>query len=331
MRKSVNKWITENMADENEDYQSLNQRGNNPKSKKQDIKINNNRKERKIVPNLKLSDKQRMRNYKTNIAPRTRDKILHEERDDELVRKIREAFGLKNNVKNSNYGDVNTYEAPEYIPPKETGIPSTSVGTGGIRSSTVGKTGARLRVPTEPLSMVLRSAISPSEIASLFSPVVEMKHRNAGGELAVIGGIGIPPLEPLPFEFSSADDIIGSSSLASSRITRPTADDIEDISARDREALTGLTAYPRYEEKSLEELQELFDKKVAKEVLEHESAYKIQQTFRKGKGRGADKLPRTRRTKAEIAEAKAEQQRKMEEAKAELERRRSERASKSSV
>lgn len=297
--KKLNKWITENMADNNEDYQSLNQRGNNPKSKKQDIKINNNRKERKVVPNLKLSDKQRMRNYKTNIAPRTRDKILHKEKDDELVRKIREAFGLKNIVKNSNYEDVNTYEAPEYIPPKETGIPSTSVGTGG-RAFSFSIAGARLRVPTPPLTIITRSKSVPED--PLFSPRPKV----------------INP-EPLPFEFSSADDITGSSSLASSRITRPTADEIEDISARDREALTGLTPYPKYEMKSVEELKELFDKK----VLQEESAYKIQRNYRRG--RGADKRPRTRRTKAEIAEEKI----KIEEAKAELERRRSERASKS--
>ena len=44
----LDRWIGRNKADdEEEDYSQTNQRGNNPKSKKQDIKINNNKEREK--------------------------------------------------------------------------------------------------------------------------------------------------------------------------------------------------------------------------------------------------------------------------------------------
>ena len=148
----LDRWIERSKADdEEEDYSQTNQRGNNPKSKKQDIKINNNKRERKIIPNLKLSDKQRMRNYKTNIAPKTRDRIKNNEEDDGLISKIREAFGLKNPKEITNLmEDVTVHQAPEYIPPSEAKIPETVVGAGGRIPARLRIGGSRgARVPEE--------------------------------------------------------------------------------------------------------------------------------------------------------------------------------------
>lgn len=77
------------------------------KKKPHNITIRNNRKEPKIKPNVKYSDKQRYRTYKTKIEPNLLNKIeLNEEND--VVNKIREAFGIKEEKQNPNYQEIET-------------------------------------------------------------------------------------------------------------------------------------------------------------------------------------------------------------------------------
>lgn len=115
---------------DNEYSTKVNQRGN---AKFNNININNNRKERTIKPNIRLSDKQRMRQYKTYIAPKTRDRKIHEE-DDSLVAKIREAFGIKHPKEETNISaNVQVFDNPTYTSPQEAIIPDTNVGIGGVK------------------------------------------------------------------------------------------------------------------------------------------------------------------------------------------------------
>ena len=75
------------------------------KKKPHNIQINNNKKEPTVRPNVKYSDKQNFRRYKTKVEPKLHSKILINEEDD-IVSKIKEAFGIKK--PNTNYQEVET-------------------------------------------------------------------------------------------------------------------------------------------------------------------------------------------------------------------------------
>jgi hypothetical protein len=65
------------------------------KKKPYDIKIkNNNPNEPKVKVNMKYSDKQRYRRYKTKTEPKLNSKIMIDEEDD-IVNTIKKAFGIE--------------------------------------------------------------------------------------------------------------------------------------------------------------------------------------------------------------------------------------------
>lgn len=77
------------------------------KKKPHNIIIKNNRREPTAKPNLKLTEKQRYRKYKTKTEPNLINKIEVNE-DDDILNKIKEALGLKVEKKNTNYSNVET-------------------------------------------------------------------------------------------------------------------------------------------------------------------------------------------------------------------------------
>ena len=81
------------------------------KKKPHNIQIKNNKKEPKITPNVKYTDKQRFRKYKTRTEPNLHSKIEINEEDD-IVNKIKEAFGIKSEKQNTNYSEEITAPAP---------------------------------------------------------------------------------------------------------------------------------------------------------------------------------------------------------------------------
>jgi len=102
------------------------------KMKPHNIQINNNRKEPKVTANTKYSEKHNFRRYKSKIEPSLHSKILINEGDD-MIGKIREAFGLGGKKPNTNYADVQTAPAGSMITNVEQEpVISTAFG-GGIR------------------------------------------------------------------------------------------------------------------------------------------------------------------------------------------------------
>ena len=86
--------------------------------KPHNITIKNfNPNEPKIKSNLKYSDKQNYRRYKTKIEPKLHSKIMIDEEDD-LVAKIRKEFGITDTDKTKNYSEVETSGA-DYVKPPE--------------------------------------------------------------------------------------------------------------------------------------------------------------------------------------------------------------------
>lgn len=81
------------------------------KKKPHNITINNNMKEPKVKPNIKYTEKQRYRRYKTKVEPNLHNKIEVNEEDD-IVNKIKEAFGIQSEKKNTNYSEEITAPAP---------------------------------------------------------------------------------------------------------------------------------------------------------------------------------------------------------------------------
>ena len=82
--------------------------------KPHNINIRNyNPNEPKRTPNMKYSDKQRYRRYKTKTEPNLLSKIQVNEEDD-IINKIKEAFGIKPDDKGSNYSEPETAPAPFY-------------------------------------------------------------------------------------------------------------------------------------------------------------------------------------------------------------------------
>jgi hypothetical protein len=84
------------------------------KKKPHNITIKNyNQNEPKRTPNMKYSDKQRYRRYKTKTEPNLLSKIQVNE-DDDIINKIKAAFGIKTDDKGSNYSEPETAPAPFY-------------------------------------------------------------------------------------------------------------------------------------------------------------------------------------------------------------------------
>ena len=74
---------------------------------------NYNQNEPKRTPNMKYSDKQRYRRYKTKTEPNLLSKIQVNEEDD-IINKIKEAFGIQPDSQNSNYSKAETAPVPFY-------------------------------------------------------------------------------------------------------------------------------------------------------------------------------------------------------------------------
>ena len=87
------------------------------KKKPYDIAFSNNRKEPKIKPDIKYTAKQRFRQFKTKVQPNVYKRVMVDEEDD-MVNKIREAFGLNAIKKNKNYQQVETAPNPYYNEPQ---------------------------------------------------------------------------------------------------------------------------------------------------------------------------------------------------------------------
>ena len=84
------------------------------KKKPYNVNIRNyNRNEPKIKPNMKYSDKQRYRQYKTKTEPNLLNKIMVNE-DDDIINKIKEAFGIKSDSLKSNYSEPETAPSQFY-------------------------------------------------------------------------------------------------------------------------------------------------------------------------------------------------------------------------
>ena len=105
------------------------------KKKPHNIPIKNyNPKEPKITPNIRYTEKQRFRRYKTKTEPNLHSKIEINEEDD-IVNKIKEAFGINPEKKNTNYSEEITAPAQfnngvDEPPEIETKIYSSSVPSG---------------------------------------------------------------------------------------------------------------------------------------------------------------------------------------------------------
>ena len=81
------------------------------KKKPHNIQINNKAKQPKVTPNVKYTEKQRFRRYKTRTEPNLFNKIQVNEEDD-IVEKIRAALDPAYKKPNTNYSDAITAPAP---------------------------------------------------------------------------------------------------------------------------------------------------------------------------------------------------------------------------
>lgn len=97
--------VSRTSGDENEKskltYPIINVKGGDPKKKPYDVKFS--KYNPKINPNIKYSSKQAYRQYKSKVEPNLNKNIMIEEEDD-LVKKIKKAFGIK--PENTNFTDV---------------------------------------------------------------------------------------------------------------------------------------------------------------------------------------------------------------------------------
>jgi hypothetical protein len=84
------------------------------KKKPHNIQINNKAKQQVVQPNVKHSAKQSYRRYKSKTEPKLHSKIMINE-DDDIINKIKEAFGLQAEKPNKNYLEVQTGSAGSII------------------------------------------------------------------------------------------------------------------------------------------------------------------------------------------------------------------------
>ena len=137
------------------------------KKKPYDVKIKNyNPDEPKISVNMKYSDKQRFRKYKTKTEPKLFSKIMIDEEDD-IVKTIKKAFGIEDKKK-LNYSDVETsgtpyYEEPQPQQPQEQEqrreIPNTPSNIGRVEGAIIAPK------PRRPKNQASTSTEITSEIA----------------------------------------------------------------------------------------------------------------------------------------------------------------------
>ena len=85
-----------------------------PKKKPHNIQINNKAKQPVVHPSIKHSAKQSYRRYKTKTEPKLFSKIMINE-DDDIINKIKDAFGLQAGKPNKNFLEVQTAPAGSLI------------------------------------------------------------------------------------------------------------------------------------------------------------------------------------------------------------------------
>jgi len=126
--KALDDWIRPNTFAGYSPSQNVNLVNLKEKKKPHNIQIDNNRREPTVKANIKYSEKQNFRRYKTKTEPKLHSKILINE-DDEIIDKIREAFGEKK--PNTNYAEVETAPAGSMITNvEEQPVVSTVFGSG---------------------------------------------------------------------------------------------------------------------------------------------------------------------------------------------------------
>ena len=128
--KALDDWIRPNTFAGYSQSQNVNLVNLKEKKKPHNIQIDNNRREPTVKANIKYSEKQNFRKYKTKTEPKLHSKILINEEDD-IIGKIREAFGLEGKKPNTNYAEVETAPAGSMITNvEEQPVLSTVFGSG---------------------------------------------------------------------------------------------------------------------------------------------------------------------------------------------------------
>ena len=79
--------------------------------------------EPKVYPNMKYTEKQKYRRYKTKTEPKLYSKIMIDEEDD-IITTIKKAFGIENKNK-QNFSNVETSGADYVKDPELTGVEQT--------------------------------------------------------------------------------------------------------------------------------------------------------------------------------------------------------------
>jgi hypothetical protein len=129
------------------------------KEKPYDVKIKNyNPNEPKTKANMKYTDKQNFRRYKTKTEPKLFSKIMVDD-EEELISKIRKEFGIKDTTK-KNYSEVETsgtlyYEAPMPQAPQQPERP--------VRKQTMVKFDELSDITREDIEDILGGIISQIE------------------------------------------------------------------------------------------------------------------------------------------------------------------------
>ena len=110
-QSSLENTINTQITDKKEDMKKMPTYGffglKEPKKKPYNVLINNNKKQRSINPNIKLTDEHKMRIFKTKIKPKLLQKLTVNE-DGDMVSQIKKAFGLDKDKKDENPNEINT-------------------------------------------------------------------------------------------------------------------------------------------------------------------------------------------------------------------------------
>ena len=134
------------------------------KKKPYDVKLTNNN-QPKVNVNMKYSDKQRFRRYKTKTEPQLFSKIMIDEEDD-IVKTIKKAIGIENK-KNTNMTNVETSGAPYYEEPKPVlGEIAPLQEVRREEPAQAAPAAARRGRTQEPSGMITRSKSVPRETAT---------------------------------------------------------------------------------------------------------------------------------------------------------------------
>jgi hypothetical protein len=164
------------------------------KKKPHNIQINNKAKQPKITPNVKYTEKQRFRRYKTRTEPNLFNKIQVNEEDD-IVEKIRAALDPAYKKPNTNYSDAITAPAPfnqgaEQAPEAETnmysGIPYESSEINDVSQEdyeALTFQPAKIDLLQTPTEQVGYSSIYGDEEVSMSSPKLRFTKEEAANIL----------------------------------------------------------------------------------------------------------------------------------------------------